>query len=1196
MLGRPARCPNATGVVVVGQSVGTSQTEMGAAHGLSAAIDEANKLTTLKLKLVQYNHSSEDQLVSNVHRLVEEDCAFMIAASTPTGTGDTEDQLLGYLSNRSVPLVGTLSASMVLRVVENLTASFVRQGLDGSSADAVRLPYVVNVRAAGIDELNAVLSMLSHDWDTLSHVGLVGYRMKFGDWAMCYVNDSLRVLTGHPWGLRSFVRIDDESLSDAQMDAVVQSLLGSQEVKVLIVATTPGSTAHFLSRFVRAGHRDLAMFFVASVSPEDLEVSLSPETKSLLASRGIHMFFTQNMPFPTPANPWQATSLLRRFARSQVPPEQRSHMALEGYLTGWFIYEVAQQAVARNGLPLTQWSFLNTVFVDARTFNVLGMTLGPYGDGGISGGASTQSEGDKCNQGVHEVYMTQYNPSNDTQTPIPPATFKFAGCMAPEWSAGGLMTVVGSFDDTANGVDTAVRTGLLGAVNDYNAEGTSNVLLRSRLGTIDNAENDLEGSKVIALVVSDLLDLSYVQSFETVAAISPVPGYFALTRPFRRRLINLFPSAYDEMAAAAKFFRSYNLTNVAVIKNGAKPTSYTEECARGWGSVLDNSAVGVSGLKSQVFTAEDATAFILQREEEFEAFLVLGGTFDASRVPRSRKVRLLNSQVKSVQSGWDPNSTAEAVTYTISVFPPLINFASTSALRTEYNTWVSSDDSDGLSFMGFFVGKFLSQVIDVAKGGDPNKTLTPDDLINAVYQRSVFTIEGLQFGPFRDKCSSSVDCCNQGSNTVYILRGSASKTLEGSFSVGNCGRWYVSQDTGKSDDNTNLVLGLSIGLGGGFLICIAALTAAVWRTRASVEFYNIRRTELDLGQCLGRGRYGALYMADWHGTTVAVRVIDKKVTPKEDQRLIKEEVLLLHKLHHPNLLMLMGYCETHTDILVTTEYMEGGSLADYLRKEKRYASEYSLIAMAFDVLKGIAYLHSCKPPIVHGNICTNNLLIDSKGTVKVTDFWFSNRRGAFSADRGVTKKRAAWQPPEVIAGTFLTPATDVYAFAIVLWELIAPPEMTQSSSTSGTATGSQASPAASPAASPGMLSINMGSVVEMRRVQMGPPEIPPNSSPEVADLLEHCWQTQPERRPSVFQILRSWPTTFATQGAFEVPEELIKSAGSANAAGLFAQHSNNSANNSVKAETSDDEMASMMSIMPLKVDSVAMQRLLPPKR
>eukprot|EP00727_Mastigamoeba_balamuthi_P013611 m51a1_g8873 putative serine threonine protein kinase (1704) ;mRNA; r:610235-618112 len=1171
-------------VVVVGVSAGDSQIEQSAAEGLVAAIEEAARLTTLPLVPRRLDHVTEADLIRNVERLVANESAFLVA--TTTGTSDTEPRLLGLLRAAGVPLVGTLSACKDLRDVANLTAAYDSSGSKGE------LPFVVNVRASGVVELDAVLSVISHDWDVLQRVALVTHDMDFDTWVIDYVNSSIRTLTGAS-GLASYATIDRENHTDSDIKRGIEKLFEDprRPPQVLIVATTPNTTAQFVRQLAASrSSTGLKVFFVSWVSPEDLAVRLSPAVKALLARNRVQMFFTQNMPFPnaSAATPWQSTPLLRRFRDAGT--RAKSHAALEGYLTGWFIYEVAQKAIAHSGLPLTRQAFLSAVFEDVRTFNVLGVTLGPYGDGrGSTGGTAAQSAADACNQGVHEVFLTVWDPVNDTQTPLTGATLKFAGCSAPEWTARGSVTVVGSFDDVSNGVELTTRAGLFGAVNAHNSKGASSMVLRSRLAKdIKGAASDLVDGKVVAVVTPELQSARDAQWLRSFATIAPMPVHPGLVVPFTRGIVNLFASAYDEMMVALKFFESQSKRSIAVIRNDE--SAYTSECVDGLTEALKHHP---NITKRGEFT-EDAASFIRDHEGQYDAFLVLGGKLDGNSVPHSATMRLLNSQVEQVHSVFDPNSTARSVTHTLSVFPPESHFASTSPLRTEYATWVSSDGASGsLSFMGFLAGQFLSQVVDVAKQGDVDKVLTSTEIVDAVYKRSSFSIGGVQFGPFNDRGSGSVDSCNQGSNTVYVLQGDLLKKHVFHDKAGNCGWWFEPASPQSSD--TDLVLGLVIGLGGCTVLVLTALSVVVWRARRTVEFFNIRKGEIELGTCLGKGRFGAMYMADWHGTTVAVRVIDKEATPKEDQRLIKEEVLLLHKHHHPNLLMLMGYCETRSDILVVTEYMEGGTLADYLAKEKRYSGVYTLVAMAFDVVKGIAYLHSCKPPIVHGSICTHNLLMDGKGTVKVSDFWYSSKKGAFSSSGSSrTLKRAAWQPPEVIAGMLLTPATDVYAFGIVLWELIAPVEMTQSAA-SCTASESQTSSVHTPCPAPASprlgTSMSLGNGPVELSVQLGPPEIPPNASPEVADLMEKCWDTRPERRPSIFQILRSWLSTFSSLGDFEIPQDLIQSVGSANAAGLMSQHSGHSScKNAARAEdSSDDVSASMASFMAVKVDSVAMQ-------
>eukprot|EP00727_Mastigamoeba_balamuthi_P013565 m51a1_g8831 putative flag-tagged protein kinase domain of mitogen-activated protein kinase kinase kinase (1200) ;mRNA; r:392364-396865 len=1165
---RALKCnnPNMTGLIVIGHSAGLSQIEQGASEGLRAAIAEASQLTTLRLHLQPYSHDTEEDLLKNVKRLALEDCAFLIATST--GTSATEPALLGNLSAYGVPLVGTQSASQKLRSVADYAALFSRTG----SATTLKLPLVVNVRASGRDELDAVLSVISQNWATLSSVSYVGHKMLYDQDSMDYVDKALRVLIGNSSGVLSHTFLGQgERLSSADLKRGEAELFSRGVPRAIIVSTTPNTTGQvvaMIANSTRADVHDIAMYFVSWVSPEDLDVRLTSDVQAKLARKRISMYFTQNMPWPSASDSLDDISLLRKF--NALSLQHKTHAALEGYLTGWFIYEVLQQTIARNGLDVTPGDFLYTTFVDVRTFNVLGMTLGPYGDGGLSGGTDTQAASEACNQGVHEVFMSQYFYTNKSQAQMSGATMRFAGCTSPSWSDNGSVTLVATVDTPDTEVDDSVRIGVLGAANSHNSAGENVVLLRSLQGDIGAVSGQLGGKGgVVAVANPQLHNASDIDLLKGLAVISPLPGLWDLHYPIKRDIIHLFPSSKDEAVAAVRFFQS----KPAVTKVKMKIQS---------GHDLNYAYAGEAPVQGKV-------AEYIRQNKDLSGFFVLGGVFNVAEVEGIMAYRLLNSQVVSPPGAEVVHDESlKNVTYRVMVSPPLVKFSTSSALRTEFTKWVAGAEANDAAFQSFFVGKFLAQVIDVAKGTTPNKTLMASDIINAVYKQSVFTIGGVQVGPFRDSCSGdSHQCCNQGLDTVYIVRGIIGQNASRTYSdISDHGRDYMPFDKIQSDDHLSLILGLAIGLGGAAMLCVLVLTLVVWRTRRTVEFFNIRKTEIELGKCLGQGRFGSMYMADWHGTTVAVRVIDKKATPKEDQRLIKEEVLLLHKHHHPNLLMLMGYCETRNELLVVTEYMEGGTLADYLVREKRYATVYSLVAMAFDVVKGIAYLHSCKPPIIHGSICTRNLLLDAKGTVKVSDFWFSTKRGAFSSGGGKTLKKAAWQPPEVIAGTLLTPAADVYAFGIVLWELIAPPEMTlvaSSSASASTSVSGSPSVHSISAEGPGsMLSVGCG--VEMQRSpQLGPPEMPPNATPEVADLLERCWQSQPERRPSIFQILRSWPSTFSSLGAFEVPPDLNPP--SANA----GQPAN-------AADLSDEMAASMMSIMPHKLDADALQCATPKAR
>eukprot|EP00727_Mastigamoeba_balamuthi_P013567 m51a1_g8833 hypothetical protein (569) ;mRNA; r:399990-401978 len=524
--GLPARCANAT-EIVIGQSAGASQIERGAAEGLLAAYTDAKRFTTLPLRLVQLTHADEAGLMANVKRLAEEECAFVIAATTADAA--TEPALLGNLSSYGVPLVGSLSASLALRDVDGLAINFAR-----TSGKKVTLPYVVNVRASATDELNAVLSVLAQDWSTLPRVSFVAADRALDKAEFEYVNNSLATLTGTS-GVLSQAYLGTEALLTAErLDAVESDLFGAAAPRAVVVYATPNVTAKFVSRLARttrAQARDLALYFVSWASAEDLDARLDSETRSLLSGKNIAMYFTQNMPTPAVADADTDIPLLSKFVASAA---RKTRSALEGYLTGWFLYEAIQQAGIRNALLPTRGDLLNAVFEDVRTFNVQGMTLGPYGDGGTTS-ASTQGTADACNQGVHEVFLTQYFPSNGTLAQISGATAKFAGCTAPKWSSGSTLTVVGSLDETQSSQDSTSRSGVIAAVNAHNAEGENAVLLRSVKGNISAVAAQLQASKVVVVAQPKLSYEADADLLNAFALIAPIPGFWGLRHPFNRR-------------------------------------------------------------------------------------------------------------------------------------------------------------------------------------------------------------------------------------------------------------------------------------------------------------------------------------------------------------------------------------------------------------------------------------------------------------------------------------------------------------------------------------------------------------------------------------------------------------------------------------------------------------------------------------
>lgn len=174
---------------------------------------------------------------------------------------------------------------------------------------------------------------------------------------------------------------------------------------------------------------------------------------------------------------------------------------------------------------------------------------------------------------------------------------------------------------------------------------------------------------------------------------------------------------------------------------------------------------------------------------------------------------------------------------------------------------------------------------------------------------------------------------------------------------------------------------------------------------------------------------------------------DSEVVPSEERqealRNLEREVSIMAALRHPNVVMFMGLCLEPPCIV--TEFCARGSLYDVLKKARgtpAFAQQLDWsrrISMALDAAKGVLQLHSHKPPILHRDLKSPNMLVDRHWRVKVTDFNLSRMVKSGSSNASVTSMLAnnpRWLAPEVVSRHDYSKAADVYSFGIILWEMM----------------------------------------------------------------------------------------------------------------------------------------------------------------
>lgn len=191
---------------------------------------------------------------------------------------------------------------------------------------------------------------------------------------------------------------------------------------------------------------------------------------------------------------------------------------------------------------------------------------------------------------------------------------------------------------------------------------------------------------------------------------------------------------------------------------------------------------------------------------------------------------------------------------------------------------------------------------------------------------------------------------------------------------------------------------------------------------------------------IGEGGYGNVYRCTLDHTEVAVKVIQQDSTDKIDEFL--REVEILSQLHHPNLVLLLGFCPEIGCLVY--EYMENGSLEDLLINNKGQPLHWFLrFQIIFDVACGLAFLHGTKPePIVHRDLKPGNILLDKNYVSKIGDVGFAKLISDLVPE-GFTEYRDT-----VIAGTLyymdpeyqltgtIRPKSDLYALGIIILQLL----------------------------------------------------------------------------------------------------------------------------------------------------------------
>ncbi|CAA7034002.1 unnamed protein product [Microthlaspi erraticum] len=253
--------------------------------------------------------------------------------------------------------------------------------------------------------------------------------------------------------------------------------------------------------------------------------------------------------------------------------------------------------------------------------------------------------------------------------------------------------------------------------------------------------------------------------------------------------------------------------------------------------------------------------------------------------------------------------------------------------------------------------------------------------------------------------------------------------------------------------------------------------------------------DLNIKERIGAGSFGTVHRAEWHGSDVAVKILMEQDFHAERVNEFLREVAIMKRLRHPNIVLFMGAVTQPPNLSIVTEYLSRGSLYRLLHKSgaREQLDERRRLSMAYDVAKGMNYLHNRNPPIVHRDLKSPNLLVDKKYTVKVCDFGLSRLKASTFLSSKSAAGTPEWMAPEVLRDEPSNEKSDVYSFGVILWEL---------------ATLQQP-----------WGNLNPAQVVAAVGFKGKRLEIPRNLNPQVAAIIEGCWTNEPWKRPSFATIM-----------------------------------------------------------------------------
>ncbi|XP_035391591.1 kinase suppressor of Ras 1 isoform X4 [Electrophorus electricus] len=276
------------------------------------------------------------------------------------------------------------------------------------------------------------------------------------------------------------------------------------------------------------------------------------------------------------------------------------------------------------------------------------------------------------------------------------------------------------------------------------------------------------------------------------------------------------------------------------------------------------------------------------------------------------------------------------------------------------------------------------------------------------------------------------------------------------------------------------------------------------QTSVYLQEWDIPFEQLDLGELIGKGRWGRVHRGRWHGE-VAIRLLEIDGNNQDHLKLFKKEVMNYRQTRHENVVLFMGACMAPPHLAIITSFCKGRTLYSAVRDTKNMLDINKTRQIAQEIVKGMGYLHA--KGIVHKDLKSKNVFHDTNKVV-ITDFGLFGISGVVQEGRRENELKLphgwiCYLAPEIVRKMSpgnsedqlpFSNAADVYAFGTIWYELQARDWPITNQPVEATIW-------------------QVGSGDGIRKVLA---EI--SLGKEVTEILSACWSYDPRERPTFTQL------------------------------------------------------------------------------